>query len=508
MTEHAEVDITDSSKPEDPVGPEYAEIAAFFDEFAATEPRWRQRNRTYYDLIRRIHRFQIPPNMRVLEIGCGSGDLLAALEPSVGVGLDISARMVELARDRHPNLRFEREAGEHVDLGETFDYVVCSDLVPFVHDLTALLDRIAAHCHPETRIVIHSYSRLWRPAIRMAERLRLKPRKPIRNWVSPEDVTNLLELSDLEVVTLTRRLLMPKRIPFIDVVLNGVLASLWPFNHLCLSYWIVARPRPRGRDELTVSVVCPCRNEKGNVAEVVRRLPALGAATELVFVEGGSTDGTAEEIERQIALHPDRDISFVPQTGKGKGDAVRCGFRAAKHELMMILDGDLSVQPEDLPKFYRACAEGRGELVNGSRLVYNVEPGAMRFANFVGNRIFSWLFGGITGQGVKDTLCGTKVLRRSAYEQIAAGRAFFGEFDPFGDFDLLLGAARLNLKIVDLPVRYQPRVYGTTNISRWRHGLLLLRMIGFAFWKFRVAPVRGLRRRTDSLEHDEAAKRE
>jgi len=236
--------------------------------------------------------------------------------------------------------------------------------------------------------------------------------------------------------------------------------------------------------------VCPCRNEAGNVPELVRRLPELGSATELVFVEGGSSDGTRGAIERAIAEHPDRDISLLGQPGRGKADAVRVGFAAAKHELLMILDGDLSVRPEDLPKFYKACADGRADLVNGSRLVYDVEPGAMRFFNMIGNKLFGRLFKAITGQQVKDTLCGTKVLRRSDYERIAAGRAYFGEFDPFGDFDLLLGAARLNMKILDLPVRYQPRTYGETNISRWRDGWLLLRMIAFAFWKFRVAAVR------------------
>jgi SAM-dependent methyltransferase len=472
------------------VGYAYDELAGFFDRFAPEDERWRDRNRTYHRLIRQIHRFQIPAGQRVLEIGCGSGELLAALEPSHGVGVDVSAGMVELARLRHSGLRFEQVPGEQLDLGETFDYVVLSDLVPYVHDLVALLDRVQAHSHPGTRVVVHSYSRVWRPVIRLAERLRLKPPKPIRNWVSPEDVRNLLELADFEVVTETKRVLMPKQIPFLTGFVNGFVANLWPLNHLCLTYWIVGRPHSQPREELSVSVVCPCRNERGNVAELIRRLPEIGIATELIFVEGNSTDGTREEIERQIAAHPDRDIKLVPQPGKGKGDAVRAGFAAARKELLMILDGDLSVRPEDLPKFYRACADGRADLVNGSRLVYDVEPGAMRFLNLVGNKLFSMVLKGITGQRVKDTLCGTKVLRRADYERIAAGRAYFGEFDPFGDFDLLLGAARFNMKIVDLPVRYQARTYGETNISRWRHGMLLLRMVAFAFWKFRVATVR------------------
>ncbi len=475
---------------------DYTQLAAFFDEFAADEPRWRRRNRTYHRLLEQIYRFQIPEGARVLEIGSGSGDLLAALKPSVGVGVDVSSGMVELARARHPELRFELAAGETLDLSETFDYVVLSDLMPYAHDLLALFERVGAHSHPRTRIIVNSYSRVWRPVIRLAELLHLKPAKPIRNWVSPQDVRNLLELTGFDVVSSASRVLLPKRIPLLTTFLNGLVANIWPFYHLALTYWIVARPEPHGARDETVSVVCPCRNEAGHVTELLQRLPELGSATEVVFVEGGSRDDTRSEIQRQIDARPEADISLVDQPGRGKGDAVRAGFAAAKHDVLMILDGDLSVRPEDLPKFYRALVEGRGELINGSRLVYDVEPGAMRFLNMVGNRMFSRLFKTVTGQHVKDTLCGTKVLHRDDYERIAAGRSYFGDFDPFGDFDLLFGASRLGLKIVDLPVRYQPRVYGETNISRWRHGWLLLRMTVFAFWKFRVALFLARRERT------------
>jgi SAM-dependent methyltransferase len=475
---------------------DYASLAAFFDDFAADEQRWRRRNRTYHRLLEQIYRFQIPEAARVLEIGSGSGDLLAALKPSVGVGVDVSPGMVELARSRHPGLRFEVAAGEALDLGETFDYVVLSDLMPFVLDLLALFERVAAHSHPRTRVIVSSYSRAWRPIIRLAEALRLKPAKPLRNWVSPHDVRNLLELSGFDVVTESKRILLPKRIPVLTTFANGVLASIWPFPHLSLTYWLVARPEAAALEEQTVSVICPCRNEEGHVAQLVDRLPELGAGTELIFVEGGSTDDTRGEILRQIDAHPDSGLSLVDQPGRGKGDAVRAGFATAKHDVLMILDGDLSVRPEDLPKFYKALADGRGELINGSRLVYDVEPGAMRFANMLGNKVFSRLFRLVTGQEVKDTLCGTKVLLRRDYERIAANRAYFGDFDPFGDFDLLFGASRLGLKIVDIPVRYQPRVYGETNISRWRHGWLLLRMMVFAFWKFRLALFLPQRERT------------
>jgi SAM-dependent methyltransferase len=470
-----------------PVAPDDASLAAFFDDFAAEEQKWRRRNRGYYSQLESVYRFLIRPGATVLEIGSGSGDLLAALKPRHGVGVDVSQRMVELARTRHPELEFHVASGERFELGQRFDYIVLSDVIPFVHDIAGLFENLSRHSHDGTRVIVNSYSQLWRPLLRLAEMLRLKARKPVRNWVSNHDLRNLLELAGFEQITLARRILLPKRVPLLTTLLNGFVGSIWPLTHLCLTYWIVARPAAAEREDAKVSVVCPCRNEEGNIGAIMERLPELGRGTEIVFVEGGSSDGTREEIEHQIAAHPEIDATLVPQTGRGKGDAVRAGFAAARHEILMILDGDLSVAPEDLPKFYRALVQGNGELINGSRLVYDLEPGSMRFFNLLGNKAFSAFFSAIVGQYAKDTLCGTKVLWRSDYERIAAGRSYFGEFDPFGDFDLLLGAGRLALRIVDMPVRYHARTYGRTNISRLRHGLLLLRMTVFAFWKFRVA---------------------
>ena len=466
-------------------------VAGFFDAFAAGENRWRRRNRTYYRLLESLHRFVIPAGAAVLEIGSGSGDLLAALQPRRGVGIDVSERMVDLARTRHPQLEFVCASGERFVADERFDYVVLSDLVLFAFDLETLLHNVRAVMHEGSRLVVHSYNQLWRPVIRLAELLRLKPRKPIRNWVSPVDMANLLELTNLEIVSVSREILLPKKIPLLTTFLNGVVARLWGFRHLCLTWWIVARPKPSPRErELSVSVVIPCRNEARMIDEIVARTPELGSDTELIFVEGGSMDDTRAQIEAQMALHPNRAISLVTQTGSGKGDAVRLGFEHARNELLMILDADLTVAPEDLPKFYRAVAHGHADLANGSRLVYDLEPGAMQFLNVLGNKFFSAVFTSLLEQPVKDTLCGTKALRKANWGVIADSRAYFGDFDPFGDFDLLLGAARRRLRIVDIPVRYTARTYGKTNISRFRHGLLLLRMAAFGFYKLKVKPIR------------------
>jgi SAM-dependent methyltransferase len=469
-------------------------IAAFFDRFAPSEGMWRRRNRAYYELLESLHRFVIPSGSSILEIGSGRGDLLAALGPSRAVGVDVSSEMVELARSRHPDAEFVVTSGERFVREEKFDYVLLSDLVPFAFDLQAVLHNLRAMTHDGSRVIVHSYSQLWRPIIRLAELVRLKPKKPIQNWVAVGDMRNLLELAGFEVVSTSRRILFPKRIPFLSTFLNGFVGSIWPLSYLSLTWWLVARPVPsRLCEEATVSIVVPCRNESGMIREIIERTPELGAATEIVFVEGGSTDGTREVIEQEINAHPDRDISLHVQTGVGKGDAVRLGFEHAKNELLMILDADLTVQPEELPKFYAAVVDGHADLANGSRLVYNLQANAMQFLNVLGNQFFSAVFSVLLRQHVKDTLCGTKVLRRRDYEAIARSRRYFGDFDPFGDFDLLLGGGRLGLKIVDIPIRYRARTYGTTNISRFRHGWLLLKMAAFAFWKFRVAPYRRVR---------------
>jgi ubiquinone/menaquinone biosynthesis C-methylase UbiE len=465
-------------------------IASFFDAFSQVEERWRKRNATYHRLIERVHRFLIPPGARVLELGSGSGDLLAALEPSRGVGVDVSAGMTALARKRHPSHEFVNAAAEEFVRDETFDYVVLSDLAPFAYDIQAILANVAEMTHPRSRVVIHSYSQLWRPVIRIAELLRLKEEKPIHNWVTPGDVSTLLDLAGFEVISVSRRIILPKQIPLLTTFLNGVVANLWPFSYLSLTYWVVARPKPeRLAAPLSVSVVVPCRNEQGMIRQIIDRIPEMGSATEIIFVEGGSQDDTYAEIERELARRPDRRISVYQQTGKGKADAVRLGFEHAQHDVLMILDADLTVMPEELPKFYDALASGHAEFVNGSRLVYDLAPGAMQFLNILGNKAFSRIFTFLIGQPVKDTLCGTKVLRHADYDAIARARVEFGDFDPFGDFDLLLGAARLSLRITDLPIRYQARSYGTTNISRFSHGWLLLKMAVIGFRRLKAQPV-------------------
>lgn len=447
---------------------------AFYD--GRTAERLRASRRLYPRLIARYVAFLVPPGARVLEIGCGLGDLLAAVKPSRGVGVDFSPKTIEIAKGRHPEIEFHVADALAFTADETFDYIILSDLVNDLPDVQAVLERLHRVARPQTRLVITFFNNVWRPVLAVAERFGAKAPAPQQNWLSLGDMRNLLHLAGWEPIKDDVRILWPVKTPVVDALANRWLAPLCA--PVCLSVFLVARPRPTwdARREYSCSVIIPARNEAGNIAAAVARTPDMGRSTELIFIEGHSTDGTWEEIERVRVQNPDRRITVLKQQGRGKGGAVREAIQVATGELLFILDADLTMPPEQLPKFYEVARSGTADFVNGVRLVYPMEDEAMQFANMVANYLFGLIFSWLLGQRVKDTLCGTKVMFRRDYELLARERAYFGDFDPFGDFDLLFGAAKLNLRIIDLPIRYQARQYGSTNIQRWRHGVLLLRM--------------------------------
>jgi glycosyltransferase involved in cell wall biosynthesis len=325
--------------------------------------------------------------------------------------------------------------------------------------------------------------------LRFAEIIGLKMPQKRQNWLDISDIANLLTLANFDVVRQTKKIIFPRYLPLISWFLNRYVVNLPLFNFFGLVTFLVARsirtPFKKAED-ITVSVVIPTRNEKGNIEALVQRTPKMGKATEIIFVEGNSTDDTWDEIQRVCKLYQGKaPLKWIQQEGKGKGDAVRKGYSIATGDVLMILDADMTVPPEDLPKFFEAIASGKGEYINGTRLVYPMEKEAMRTLNLLGNKFFSIAFSWLLWQRLKDTLCGTKVMTRENYLKLAANRSYFGDFDPFGDFDLIFGAAKLNLKFIEVPIRYRARTYGETNISRFKHGWLLLKMTFFALNKIK-----------------------
>jgi SAM-dependent methyltransferase len=454
------------------------------EENAQQRERSIQRNRYYYDAVKRLLRYIIEPGKRVLEVRCATGHLLDAVKPSYGVGVEISEKMIAIASSKYPHLHYVRSDPETLEIDEKFDYVIFSHIFDTV-DLLGALRRIHKCCHPDTRLVIYSYNYLWQPMLELASRWGLRATSFEPNWVSEYDVKGFLELAGFEAVRTHRRLLFPKWIPLVSYLLNGLLASLPGFRRLCLVQITVARPKaaPKKTDEISVSVIIPCRNERDNVLPAVERMPEMGKHTEIIFCDDKSTDGTGAEVERLIKKYPERDIRLVEGPAICKAENVWTGFRAARGDVLMILDGDLAVMPEELPYFLTALASGTGEFINGSRLVYPIPEHAMKFSNMVGNKLFGALFSYLLDQRIKDTLCGTKVLWRKDWQRIEPDIGNWGIQDRWGDYELLFGASKLHLPIRDLPVHYQERIYGVTKMTRvFSNGM---RMLGICWGAWR-----------------------
>jgi SAM-dependent methyltransferase len=472
------------------------QLREHYDRIAPNRDKWIARNAYFHEEDGRYTRFLVPPGLKVLDLGCGTGHMLAKLEPSHGVGIDISPNMIAEAErnyppERHPHLSFavgDIEDPEVLDgLDGPFDVIILSDTVGLLEDVEATLACLQKLSARHTRIIVAYYSWLWTPAIALAELLGTKMRQLPLNRLGPEDVSAILELADFDVIKRDWRQLVPKRLFGLGPLINRSIATLPILRRFCVRHYVVARSRRfAGLDNPSTTVIIPCRNERGNIAPAIARIPPFCDDMEILFIEGHSKDGTKEEIERIIARHPEHDIKLMVQKGEGKGNAVREAFEAARGDVLMILDADLTVPPEALPKFYNALVSGKGEFINGTRLVYPMEKRAMRPLNLIANFLFSVIFSWLLNQRFTDTLCGTKVLTKTHYLDIAKNRAYFGNFDPFGDFDLIFGASKLNLKVIEVPIRYAERAYGTTQISRFRHGLLLLRMVVFAFRKLKA----------------------
>jgi glycosyltransferase involved in cell wall biosynthesis/ubiquinone/menaquinone biosynthesis C-methylase UbiE len=484
------------------------QVRAHYDRLAADRDSWYSRNSYYHSEVERRLKAVIPPGSAVLELGSGTGNLLAALRPSRGFGIDLSEKMIEVARRNHPQLEFAAGDAESFSTDESFDYVVASDLIGELGDINAMFDRVREMGGP-TRLVLTFHSPTFEEFLRIAQRAGLAMAPFRQNWVGAATARGLLALSDMRVLQEQHSLLVPVPIPVLAAAGNRLLAGRRAFKYLDLLNVVVAetvpdRPAPT---RLRCSVIIPCRNELGNVEPAVERMPDLGPDAEIIFVDGASTDGTKERIEEVIERYRGvKDIKLILQVpdaqyadGKddpdaptvmlklGKGDAVRKGFDAATGDALMILDADLTVPPEDLPRFLQPLATGKGRFINGTRLVYPMEERAMKFVNYLGNWFFSKLFTWLLEQPIRDTLCGTKVLLKSDYEKIKAGRKHFGEFDPFGDFDLLFGAARLGLPIVEVPVRYRRRLAGVSKVRVSQHGWLLVAMSLVAFRRLKLA---------------------
>jgi 2-polyprenyl-3-methyl-5-hydroxy-6-metoxy-1,4-benzoquinol methylase len=459
----------------------------YFDSNGALRKK-RLINSYYWNEITQYISYFSHEDSSVLEVGCGSGDLLAGIPASRKVGIDFSEPYIDWAQEKHggSGISFILMDANDIRLNDQFDLIILSNLIGVVEDVQNVFEQVRKCCHPNTKIIVQYYNSIWEPLIRFAETIGLKARTPLQNWLGIKDINNLLYISGFETYRNSKRLIVPLYIPILSSILNKYLAKLPLLKFFGLNIYSFAKPFHETDPELykakySISIVIPARNESGNIENAILSIPDFGKHIEIIFIEGNSNDDTWDKIcEMQIKYAKSHDIKIGQQKGKGKSDAVREGFKMATGDILMILDADLTVLPEDLCKFYDAIAGGKGDFINGTRLVYPVGKEAMRSLNYLGNHFFSNIFTWLLDQRFKDTLCGTKVIFRKDYIKLTRNRAYFGDFDPFGDFDLIFGAHKLNLETVEVPIRYQSRSYGNTNISRFKHGIILLKMCIFA----------------------------
>jgi SAM-dependent methyltransferase len=475
-----------------------SQLSEYYDSIAPDWEAWRAKNRFYHERVKELVVGAVAPGCRVVDIGSGAGDVLAASRPSEGLGLNVSERLTELAREKHPDLNFETFDADEVVLPDGFepDYIVSVNLLDHAYDIYELFASLREAVTDRTLILVTTSNPLWSPLLKLASRMgRRTPDSP-RNFITNRDLANVLNVQGFDVVEAGLMLPVPERIPVLSGVLNSVLPDLPVLRYLSSTQYLAARPRiPRAR--LSVSVIVPCHNEEANVAACARRIPDMGAGTEVIFVDDGSTDGTRSAV--LAAMEEDPRIRLVAYDGNhGKANAVRAGFDAARNDVLMILDADMTVAPEDLPKFLEPLDNGTAEFVNGTRLVYPREGRAMPMANFLGNKAFCFLVSWVLRQRVSDTLCGTKALLRRDYEAMPlSGR------DRWGDFDLLFGAGREKLRVLEVPIHYRERVAGESKMNLIRDGLLFLRacLAGWRMlrrpasvpWAARVRPAEGAR---------------
>jgi len=453
------------------------EVSALFDQVAEENDFWRKKNYYYHREIERFFKNIIPKDKNVLEIGTADGYLLDKLKPSYGVGIDISAKMIEMARKKYPRLKFIKSTIDDYNPKFKFDYIVISDLLEYTFDLYNFFNVLYKKISTDTKIIITGVNPLWEPVMRFTTRLKLRTPVQMKNFVTCKDTENILDITGYEVIQSGYRLFLPKNIPIISYLLNKIIPRISVLKDLCLVQYIIARPRQDLKIDTNIScsVIIPCHNEEGNIKECIERIPELGKYTEILIVDDGSTDGTAD-----IVKDMQRDktnvtlISYTPN--KGKGHAVKTGFDAAKGEVLIILDADMAVLPEELTKFYNTLASHQAEFVNGTRMVYDMVPGAMKFINYLGNKMFGIILSFVIGQRNTDTLCGTKAFYKKDYITFKMGKCLWG------DFDLLFEAARRRLKTVEMPVHYYPRLEGTSKMKAFSHGLMLLKMCWYGFW--------------------------
>lgn len=453
-------------------------VKKHFDLIAKDYDGWKKKNSYYYNSLRSLVRRVVRSDSKVLEIGCATGEILACSNPSVGVGIDVSSRMIEIAKKKFPQHTFICSAIENFEYSGTFDYIIMVDLIDHVYDIIDVFESVYKFCHPNTKIILATINPWWEPVLSLLEKVKLKMPEGPHNFIEKRNLIKVIEFLDFTVSYSGYLLLFPVSFPLISFLANTIGVKIWGLNKFSLVQYMVLRPSPKNNNNFGFgcSVIIPCYNEAENIEEVITRIPKMGKETEIIVVNDGSTDETANIVRCLQKKHKGLKLIDYPEN-KGKGVAVEKGFNAATQQILMILDADMSVLPEVLPRFFNLLNKGGYDFINGTRMIYPMQDQAMRFLNLLGNKISGLIMTFLTGQNLTDTLCGTKALYKKDYKYIKMG------LHKWGDFDLLFGTAKLGNKIVEIPVHYMSRKAGESKMKPLKHGLHVLKAYGVGFKK-------------------------
>ncbi len=446
-------------------------VKEHLDILAKDYDSWKERNTHFYDLLKCFLRKNVAKNASVLEIGCRTGDMLASVAPKRGVGVDISPEMIKVAQDKYPQFDFHSSSGESFDTDEKFDYILILNVLGYSKDVSSLLENVHKFCHARTKVIVTTINPWWDFILSFAEKMKIKMPSAPHNFIEKNNLTKIIDSLDFSISYSGFLGLCPTEIPIISFLANTIGVKTLGINKLSFVQYLSLRPLPDNEVDLGLgcSVVIPCFNEEGNIEEAVRRIPQMGKGTEIIVVNDGSTDRTAEIVRSIQGEIPGlKLIDYHPN--RGKGEAVKAGFDAATEEAMMILDADMTVPPEELPRFFKLLNQGSCGFVNGTRLIYPMQDNAMKKMNLLGNKVFGMVMSYLTGQHLTDTLCGTKALYKKDYKRIKMGA------DKWGDFDLLFGAAKNGDKILEVPIHYMSRVAGESKMKTLSHGIHLMKV--------------------------------
>ncbi len=463
----------------------------FFDQLAPQRDYWIEKNTFYYQELTRLHQNLIPRGSRVLDIGCGTGNLLAAVTPSEGIGIDFSYEMVKRAQQKYPKLSFQVMDAHHLEFDRPFDYIILSNLVGYTEDIWQVFRQLQKVTHERSRIIITNYNYFWQPIVAAAEYLNQKMPDRIQNWLPQEFLIHFLSLNGFEIVKKGTYLHSPLDLGSLGRGINTALSVVPGVSRLGLIEYLVARPTflyEKKPPEKSVSIIVPTHQEAGNIETIIKTTPHIGKDTQLIFVDLPGKDGTAEKIKYEKKRYKGPlTITFIEQKEKnGKIGALRLGVKKATGDIILTYDADVTIPPADLYKFYLALVEGRAELINGTRLVYPTEKGAMRFLNHIANSFFAILFTWALGQHFTDTLCGSKGFFKKDFETFEKEHTSYDHLDKYGDYFLLLHAYTKNLQIAEVPVRYTQRKYGDTKLNRFSNGWEFFQMFIYFFWQVKI----------------------